>query len=281
MLNPMYTSLNSTTSRRILLPLPPRKHKQFSETIPATDNTQISIANITKLQFDIRQHEQQISEMKDNLILLLHEHLTCKLTHHSQPLVASFSTAPPLQLNAFLASGHTSQPLVASFSTTPPLQLNAFPASGHISQSLVTSFSTAPPLQLNAFPASGHTSQPLVASSLTAPPPQLTAFPASGHISHPLVASSVSAGHFASQDFNKSAGISTRPQPHNIISQPHAAPEQLATQQQGISQLAQHSATVLNIPAICDSKIQMMQRRFRCVRIPSSHHLLKLSRMNC
>ena len=32
----------------------------------------------------------------------------------SQPLVASFSTAPPPQLNAFLASGHTSQPLVAS-----------------------------------------------------------------------------------------------------------------------------------------------------------------------
>ena len=46
-------------------------------------------------------------------------------------------------------------------------------------------------------------------------------------------------------------------QQHNTISQPHAASEQLATQQQGISQLAQHSATVLNIPAICDSKIQI------------------------
>ena len=148
----MYTSLNSTTgqmaatSRRILLPLPPRQHKQFAETIPATDNTQISIANITKLQFDIRQHEQQISEMKDNLILLLQEHLTSKLTHHSQPLVASFSTAPPLQPNTFPASGHTSQPLVASSSTAPPQQLSASPASGHISQPLVAFFSTAPPL---------------------------------------------------------------------------------------------------------------------------------------
>jgi hypothetical protein len=104
-----------------------------------------------------------------------------------------------------------------------------------------------------------HHSQPQAASDpfSTAPPPQLNAFPASGHISQPLVASSVSAEHFASQDFNKSAGTSTRPQPHNITSQPHAAPEQLATQQQGISQLAQHSATVLNIPAICDSKIQI------------------------
>jgi hypothetical protein len=48
--------------RKILLPLPPRKNKQLTETIPATDNTQISIANITKLQLDIRQHEQKISE---------------------------------------------------------------------------------------------------------------------------------------------------------------------------------------------------------------------------
>ncbi len=29
------------------------------------------------------------------------------------------------------------------------------------------------------------------------------------------------------------------------------------------------------------AKYKLMQRRFRCVRIPSSHHLLKLSRMNC
>ena len=57
----------------------------------------------------------------------------------SQPLVASFSTAPPPQLNAFLASGHTSQPLVASSLTAPPPQLTAFPASGHISQPLVAS----------------------------------------------------------------------------------------------------------------------------------------------
>lgn len=62
---------------------------------------------------------------------------------------------------------------------------------------------------------------------MAAPPPQLTAFPASGHISQPLVASSVSsAEHFASQDFEKSAGTSTRPQPNNITLQPHAAPEQ-------------------------------------------------------
>jgi hypothetical protein len=183
MLNPNYTSLNSTTgqmaatSRKILLPLPPRTNEQFAETIPATDNTQISIANITKLQLDILQHEQKISEMKDNLILLLQEHLMWRLTPHSQPQAASHP-----------------------FSTAPPPQLNAFPASGHISQ--------------------------------------------------PLVASSVSAEHFASQDFKKSAGTSTRQQPHNIILQPHAAPEQIATKQQGISQLAQHSSTVLNIPAI-------------------------------
>ena len=139
MLHPKYILLNSTTgqmaaaSRKILLPLPPRKNKQLTETIHATDNTQISIANITKHQLDIRQHEQKISEMKDNLILLLQEHLMSKLTHHSQPQAASdpFSTAPPPQLNAFLASGHTSQPLVASFSTAPPLQINAFLASGH------------------------------------------------------------------------------------------------------------------------------------------------------
>ena len=139
--------------------------------------------------------------MKDNLILLLQEHLMSKFTHHSQPQAVSdpFSTAPPPQLNAFPASGHTSQPLVAS--------------------SL-----TAPPPQLNAFPASGHTSQPLVASSLTAPPPQLTAFPASGHISQPLV---------------------------YLIYLPYAI-----------------------------AKYKLTQRRFRCVRIRSSHHLLKLSRMN-
>ena len=193
MLHPKYISLNSTTgqmataSRKILLPLPPRKNKQLTETIPATDNTQISIANITKLQLDIRQHEQKISEMKDNLIFLLQEHLMSKLTHHSQP------------------------------------------------QAVSDPFSTAPPPQLNAFPASGHISQPLVASFSTEPPPQLTVFPASGHISQPLVACSISAEHFASQDFNKSVGTSTQQKPHNIISQTHAASEQLSTQQQGIS----------------------------------------------
>ena len=147
MLHPKYISLNSTTghiaaaSRKILLPLPPRKNKQFTETIPATDNTQISITKITKLQLDIRQHEQKISEMKDNLILLLQEHLMSKLTHHSHPQAVSdpFSTAPPPQLNAFPASGHTSQPLVASSLTAPPPQLTAFPASGHISQPIVAS----------------------------------------------------------------------------------------------------------------------------------------------
>ena len=146
-------------------------------------------------------------------------------------------------------------------------------------QAVSDPFSTAPPPQLNAFPASGHTSQPLVASSLTAPPPQLTAFPASGHISQPLVASSVSAEHFASQDFNKSAGTSTRPQPHNITSQPHAAPEQLATQQQGISQLAQHSATVLNIPAICDSKIQIDATTFSLCTNPEQSSSPRVKRM--
>ena len=65
----------------------------------------------------------------------------------------------------------------------------------------------------------------------------------------------MAAEHFASQDFNKSAGTFMRQQPQNIISQPHAAPEQLATQQQGKSQFARHSATVLNIPSICDCKI--------------------------
>ena len=114
----------AAASRKILLPLPPRKNNQLTETIPATDNTQISIANITKLQLDIRQHEQKISEMKDNLILLVQEHLMSKLTHHSQPQAVSdpFSTAPPPQLNAFPASGHTSQPLVASSLTAPPTQ---------------------------------------------------------------------------------------------------------------------------------------------------------------
>jgi hypothetical protein len=123
----------AAASRKILLPLPPRKNKQLTETIPATDNTQISIANITKLQLDIRQHEQKISEMKDNLILLLQEHLMSKFTHHSQPQAASdpFSTASPPQLNSFPASGHISQPLVASFSTVPPLQLNAFGVWAH------------------------------------------------------------------------------------------------------------------------------------------------------
>jgi hypothetical protein len=80
----------AAASRKILLPFPPRKNKQLTETIPATDNTQISIANITKLQLDIRQHEQKISEMKDNLILLLQEHLMSKLTHRSQPRAASY-----------------------------------------------------------------------------------------------------------------------------------------------------------------------------------------------
>ena len=128
----------AAASKKILLPLPPRKNKQLTETIPAipaTDNTQISIANITKLQLDIRQHEQKISEMKDNLILLLQEHLMSKLTYHSQPQAVSdpFSTAPPPQPNAFPASGHISQSLIAS-SLTLPLQLSASPASGHISQ---------------------------------------------------------------------------------------------------------------------------------------------------
>ena len=131
----------AAASKKILLPLPPRKNKQLTETIPATDNTQISIANFTKLQLDIRQHEQKISEMKDNLILLLQEHLMSKLTYHSQPQAVSdpFSTAPPPQLNAVLASGHISQPLVASSSTAPPPHLNAFQASGHTSQPLVAS----------------------------------------------------------------------------------------------------------------------------------------------
>jgi hypothetical protein len=72
------------------------------------------------------------------------------------------------------------------------------------------------------------------------------------------VASSVcSAEHFASQYFEKSVGTSMQQQQHNTISQPHAASEQLATQQQGISQFAQHSETVLHIPAICDNKIQI------------------------
>ena len=129
----------AAASKKILLPLPPRKNKQLTETIPATDNTQISIANITKLQLDIRQHEQKISEMKDNLILLLQEHLMSKLTHHSQPQAVSdpFSTAPPPQPNEFPASGHISQSLIASFLTESPTQLSAFPASGHISQPLV------------------------------------------------------------------------------------------------------------------------------------------------
>jgi hypothetical protein len=52
-------------------------------------------------------------------------------------------------------------------------------------------------------------------------------------------------------------GTSTQQQPRNLTSQPHAAPEQLSTQQQGISQFAQQSAAELNIPAICDSKIQI------------------------
>ena len=198
----------AAASKKILLPLPPRKNKQLTETIPATDNTQISIANITKLQLDIRQHEQKISEMKDNLILLLQEHLMSKLTYHSQP------------------------------------------------QAVSDPFSIAPPPQPNAFPASGHISQSLIASSLTLPL-QLSASPASGHISQPPVACSISAEHFASHDFNKSVGTSTQQQPHNITAQPHAAPEQLSTQQQGTSQFAQQSAAELNIPAICDSKIQI------------------------
>jgi hypothetical protein len=151
---------------------------------------------------------------------------------------------------------HHSQPPVVSFSTAPPLQINASPVSGYIPQSLIASFSTVAPMQLNAYLASGHTSQPLVAFSLT-PPLQLSASPASGHISQQLVASSVSAEHLASQDFNKSADTSTPQQPHKIISQSHAASEQLATPQHGISQFAEHSATVLNIPAICDHKIQI------------------------
>ena len=46
-------------SRKVLLPLPPPKNKQFAETIPATDNKQISIANITKLQLDTLQERSQ------------------------------------------------------------------------------------------------------------------------------------------------------------------------------------------------------------------------------
>ena len=156
----------AAASKKILLPLPPRKNKQLTETIPATDNTQISIANITKLQLDIRQHEQKISEMKDNLILLLQEHLMSKLTHHSQPPVVSFSTAPPLQINASPASGYISQSLIASFSTVVPMQLNAFLASGHTSQPLVAS-SLTPPLQLSASPVSGHILQPLYSIQTT------------------------------------------------------------------------------------------------------------------
>ena len=49
----------AAASKKILMPLPPRKNKQLTETIPATDNTQISIANITKLQLDTLQERSQ------------------------------------------------------------------------------------------------------------------------------------------------------------------------------------------------------------------------------
>ena len=88
--------------------------------------------------------------------------IPCNNTLHPKYTSLNFNHRP---------KGYISQPLVASFSTAQPPQLNAFLASGHTSQPLVASSSTAPSPQLNAFLASGHTSQPLVASSLTPPPP--------------------------------------------------------------------------------------------------------------
>ncbi len=104
-----------------------------------------------------------------------------------------------------------------------------------------------------------HHSQPQAVSDpfSIAPPPQPNALSASGHILQPLVACSIFAEHFASHDLNKPVGTSTQQQPRNLNSQPHAAPEQLSTQQQGISQFAQQSTAEPNIPDIRDSKIQI------------------------